>query len=583
MERERTKATPTWALSDAELKQFLAGMRTADVIAVDTESNGKDLRAGEGKTMGLSAAFQLGTFPIFRAYFPFRHFDWNYSQDVLAQLKEVLESHDCLIFHNAKHDLVALESLGISYEGKFYDTMLMAHLLNENYQSKGLDYLSRTLLDDRKDRSENMDAFLKAFGWGMAPSEMIQEYAAHDAYLTLRLFKHFEPLFNEEALSEEWEYRQRFTRLVKKMESRGIRIDRGLIQRELEIGQQRMDRISEGLDANPASPKDLEALLIRQLELPVFEVTGTGRPSFRKAAMAKYEEILEGMNNGIASEILEFRGWQKTCSSNYKAYLDLVSPDGRLRPNYKLHGTVTGRLSCSDPNLQQIPRVSDKAWNGNLKAAFIADDGYTLYEADYAQLELRLGAAYAKEESLIQIFKEGRDVFSEMAEQLGMARQDVKTLVYTIQFGGGINRISTVFNVDAARAEQIRESFFEQYPGFRSAIRKASSVARQKGYVKLWSGRRRHFDDPANDNFKAFNAAIQGGAADIVLRTMLRLEQAVDGDNCRMLLQIHDAVVFEIKNGMEDIYLPQIKAVMEDVQPDFGVPFAVSINKWGEK
>lgn len=568
-------------LTNTDFRGFLAGMKTADYVAIDTESNGKDLRAGEGYTMGISVAYRLGTFPIFRAYFPIRHYDWNYDQERITQLKETIESLDCVLFHNAKHDLVALENCSISYRGKFYDTMLMAHLVNENYFSKALDWLSREILDDHKDRSKDMDQFLKAFGWGMAPSWMVREYAEHDADLTLRLFEYFLPRFTAEIPEDEWENRQRFVRLIAKMEGRGIRIDTDLSKKELVKGERRMLEIMDELDANPASNDDLHKLLIDEMALPVYELTPKGKASFNKKAMEKYEELLSKRADKTAKLVLEFRGWQKTCSSNYAAYLKLLGPDGRVRPNYKLHGTVTGRLSCSDPNLQQIPRVSNKPWNGKLKKAFIPAEGYTLYEADYSQLELRLGAYYAKEQDLIDIFAEGRDVFTEMAATLGMARHDTKTLVYTIQYGGGINRISTVFNVDGVTANEIRENFFSSYPGFRSVARRASMVARNKGYVKLWSGRRRHFDDPKADNFKAFNAIVQGGAADIVMRTMLRLDDAVDNDNCRMLLQIHDSVVFEIKTDHEEIYIPQIKEVMEDVKPDFGVRFAVEVKEWG--
>jgi DNA polymerase-1 len=292
--------------------------------------------------------------------------------------------------------------------------------------------------------------------------------------------------------------------------------------------------------------------------------------------------MLATMDDDRASLILEYRGYQKTVSSNYKPYLELLSPDGRLRPNYKMHGTVTGRLSCEKPNLQQIPRVSEKPWNGRLKQAFIAEPGFTLWEADYSQLELRLAAAYARETELLEIFNSGRDVFTEMARDLNMARHDVKTLTYTIQYGGGITRIKNVFGVSVEKAAEIKDDYFERYPGFRKMSQQASSVCRRQGFIRLWSGRRRHFADPQNEAHKAFNSVIQGGAAEIVKHTMLRLSETVDSDDCRMLLQVHDSVVFEIRNGMEDAYLPKIKEVMEAVEPDFGVHFAVDVHKWGE-
>ena len=585
--------SPNWTLSEDKFQQFLAGMRNAEYLAIDTETTGEefDIRSGAGYAIGLSIAFRpIRGASIVSAYFPVRHFDWNYSQHHLSQLKEIIESQEqTLIFHNAKHDLVSLETIGIHADGPYYDTMLMAHLLDENEPSKALDYLAKKYLGDSKQRSELLQAAIKAVGWKMLPSYMVQEYAAHDAVLCLRLFEEFIAKWLEEELDKDWEHRSQFVRVIARMEQQGICIDANLCKREIAKGEFRMREITEALNKNPGSTKDLKELLIDNLKLPVVRWTPAGAPSFNKEAMVEYEAMLAASDNPTASLILEYRGWQKTVSSNYRAYIKLLDYDERLRPNYKLHGTRTGRLSCETPNLQQIPRVSDKAWNGALKKAFVPTEGYTLWEFDYAQLELRLGAAYAKDTSLKFIFSDPeRDVFTEMAQQLGMARQDVKTLVYTIQFGGGVARVSNVFKIADSRARTLIDNFYATYPGFRQVSSRATSVARSKGYVKLWSGRRRHFSkiERQDKPYKAFNAVIQGGAADIVMHTILRLDDFLDHGKdpaCRMLLQIHDAVVFEIKNGREDDYIPQIKAIMEDVQPDFGVRFKVSHNIWGDK
>jgi DNA polymerase-1 len=296
--------------------------------------------------------------------------------------------------------------------------------------------------------------------------------------------------------------------------------------------------------------------------------------------MTEYHDMLEKLSNATASKVLEYRGWQKT-AGNYASYLSLVSNDGRVRPNYRLHGTTTGRLSCSDPNLQQIPRQSMKPWDGKLKAAFIPKDGYELWEFDYNQLELRLGAAYAKEEELLEIFQEGRDIFSEMASTLGMSRQDTKTLVYSLNYGAGINRISSVFGVDKERASDIRDNFYTQYPNLRTVSKRAATLARKNGKIKLWSGRYRHFDRPDEQSHKAFNSVIQGGSADIVMHTMIRLDEQVDdAQECRLLLQIHDSVVAEIRKDKVDYYKEKIIKVMEAVEPNFGVRFQVEAKSW---
>jgi DNA polymerase-1 len=308
----------------------------------------------------------------------------------------------------------------------------------------------------------------------------------------------------------------------------------------------------------------------------------TKAPSFDKEAMEEYDQILERMDNDVAQDILTYRGWQKATSSNYKPYVVLLSPDGRLRPNYKLHGTRTFRLSCEKPNLQQIPRVSQKPWNGELKSCFIPDDGYELWEADYSQLELRLATAYAKIPELIAVFDEGRDIFDELSGELGWDRQSTKGFVYSTQYGAGPPRIARVFGVSEDAAARLISNYYERYPAFKLLNDMAKMKCLRKGKVGIWSGRFRHFMFRKDEAHKAFNSVIQGGAADIMERSMLRVWNAIeDHDECRMLLQVHDSIVFEIRKGTIDKYRPLIVSAMENVEPDFGVKFAVDFHQWG--
>lgn len=574
--------------------------KTMPAIALDTETNGYDIRDGRGYCYGISLASRIPGGNTVSLYLPFRHpngpdgLSHNYGAIELDQLKNAIENYDgYLIFHNAKFDLESLRTLGINYTGKFYCTMQMAHLINENLPySKSLDSCGKYYLKDPgKKESPLFKGFLKLYGWVGMIATVIYEYAAYDADLTYRLWEHLLPLFNKEVSEDYWNRKQKFYHVIRTMERRGVAIDTELCRRMIVHGELAMEDIVEILgDRNPGSPKVLEQLLLHDLGLPLVKPTkGTKKlprdkwkPSFDKEAMAVYDQILERQDNPLAEYILSYRGWQKSVSSNYKPYLALLSPDGRLRPNYKLHGTKTGRMSCELPNLQQIPRSGTKAWNGTMKKAFIARPGYKLWEADYGQLELRLASAYADEHGLKTVFLQGRDVFSEMAVELGMPRFEVKTLTYTIQYGGGNTRVSQVFGVSIERASEIREHFYNTYPGFRTISNLAARKASTNGKLQLWSGRYRHFLYPKDESHKAFNSVIQGGSADIVERTMVRLFEQVDNDEeCRMLLQVHDSIVFEIKEGTEDKYLPLIKETMENVEPDFGVKFAVDIHEWG--
>lgn len=571
-----------------DLDEFLDRASNARILAVDTEANGQDIRDGRGFGIGISVAFRDAD-GLHSAYFPFRHrHGGNIDKSYIVKLKLLFNSVDLIIFHNAKFDLVSLLTLGITISVEFIDTMLMAHMINENWVSKALDWLGMALLKKGKSEQDLVKEFAKTEnGWDGVPAHIMARYASIDAERTYELYEYLRPEFDKQGLDSLWPIEQRFIRLLIAMEARGVRIDTGLCAINANKGRGYMEDITLGLGLNPGSPKQLGELLFDELGIePNKEfLTTKGKPSLNKLAMAYYEELLEDMDSTIARDIRTYRGWSKACAVAYEGYPALLSPDGRLRPNYKMHGTVTGRLSCEQPNLQQIPKVSDKEWDGALKSCFIPADGYELWEADYSQLELRLGAAYAGESGLISEFsKPDSDVFTRMAEELGFTRDRTKTLVYTLQYGGGIKRLSYVFKVNSIRATEIRDNYFNTYPGFKKIANAAQIKAKRTRQVKMWTGRIRHFDDPESEAHKALNAVIQGGAAEIVKRTMLRLQSEVDNDEtCRMLLQVHDSVVFEIRKDCVTETLPRIKQIMEAVEPDFGVHFAVDIKRWGEK
>ena len=368
------------------------------------------------------------------------------------------------------------------------------------------------------------------------------------------------------------------------MESRGVRIDTNLCNRMSAIGEISMSDSVEILGLNPGSPIDQRKLFLDILKLPILKTSKkTGNPSFDRTVMEEYDRLLEGKNDPTAELVLTYRGWQKSVSSNYKPYVELLSLDGRLRPHYKMHGTKTGRLSCEKPALQQIPKVSTKPWNGSMKKAFIPEEGYTLIEFDYSQLELRLAAAYGNQTNLKEAFQAGRDVFSEMSAALGISRFDCKTLTYSILFGAGAPRISTVFNMTMDDALALKNNWFKEYEGIAKVVRLATNKGKHKGKLQLWSGRYRHLQYPDSEAHKSFNAVIQGGASDIVADMMVRLFNEIDdNDKARMLLQVHDSIVWELRNDVVDEYTKRISDMMVDIKPDFDIQWAVDAHIWGE-
>jgi len=566
-------------LSWEEFNKYLRIAQESPYLVLDTEGT---LNHPFSSTWGVSTSTGLQG-----DYFAFNHrLGDNLPSEWLPLLVDVTQNHPCLVMHHAKHDLRALRNLGVQPEKvkKFYCTMLMAHMIDENLYSKELDPLSRHYGGEPKRNSELQDGIVKAFGWDYIPVDIIRPYGANDAFITEELFSKLLPEFQVQDFDGElWDIEQEFCHFLMEMEDNGILIDTKFCEQEYERGTKIMAEIRNELGFNPGSPDQLGNFLLNELKLPPVgkRSSKTDKWSFNKENMKIYEELLERNNDHRAKLIMAYRGWSKATGSNYGPYLEKISHDGRFRTNFKQHGTKTGRLSASI--LHQIPKSSQKDWNGKLKQAFIPREGYRLWEFDFSQLEFRLKAAYANEKSLIEIFNDPtRDLFDEMAAELGMGRGPTKTLNYAISYGAGYEKIANTFGVSIPAGKAIKDNYYNKYPGFLKFTKLAEMRAKENGFIRLWTGRRRHFQF-SSEHHKADNAAIQGGAFEIVKRQTLAVKRAgLVTDECIPNLQVHDSLVFEIEEGKEKEYLPEIKRTMEDVQPDFGVKFKVDVNEWGK-
>lgn len=492
--------------------------------------------------------------------------------DLYDLLADVLESRDTLTFQNAKYDIFSLRTAGIFIEKPtfLYDCATMANLLDDNLwenrevslEAMGEMYLggSNKITDDAYLNKEK-----KTGNQHITPGEMY-EYACFDASDTLIIGELLADRMFTEGLAEVWKRKQEIIWLLLKMESRGIKIDLEKARAYAAEGREKMAELLEEIGISAMSNKQLKELLIDQLHLPVVKRTKKGVPSFDREAMEEYDLLLERMDSPLAKQISAYRGWMKATTASFEPYIAKVSPDGRLRANFNTHRTATGRLSSSDPNLQQVPKEGDKPWKAHTKSLFIPEPGYVLVNSDFSQLELRLGNVYAEEQTLTDIFADSeRDLFTEMSTELNMPRPSVKTMVYALNYGAGVNKIARSLGVSRAVAQQRIHDYFTAYPGFRRMMNQCIAMVEQSKFIPLWSGRRRHFNY-TSQGYKAWNSLIQGGAADIVECVMLELERQLDDDeNCRMLLQVHDAVVFEIKEELVETYLPRIRAIMSDV------------------
>lgn len=579
---------------------YHAGLTWTDVldrmdptfVVADVEHDAsKEVRIpGNGASLGVAiAGFEKNTTNVISHYFPYRHLDFNAPKDVQDRLKEFLENVKYKIYFNAKNDLVTLADLGISTAGEFIDPQSMDHWINGKLLKPSLDVISKLHGGNPKSMSAEMKEIINTGGpnqgWGQVPYFMMREYAANDAKITFELFIKLWPQFKR--FMSLWKVEQEFIReFLIRIERIGIRLNKNLCLEEKEFGEERMEEIITELGLNPSSPKDMEELFVRRLKLGIAKLTPKGKPSFDKSALAEYDIILNGIDSPVAKMVKEFRGWQKTLSSNYDSYLNTVGRDGRVRPSYHIVNTPTSRLAASKPALQQIPRLSTQPWNGNVRNVFIPASGYTLWDIDYSQIELRVIAHYIDQQfgnnELAELLNDPkRHIFKEMSARLGWDYNNTKTMVYSISYGADIDRIKEIFGVDTEVARNIKEQLFRAYPEIEKLLTLARIKFMKKKYIKLWTGREVR-NRLTNKPHAAMNYLSQGGGAEIVKRAALKVAKKIDWLDCRAVLQVHDSIVFEIRNGTENYWLPIIKEIMEEPPHErFVVKFPVGIKKWG--
>ena len=539
-------------------------------IAVDTETTGLNVHDGRDYAIGISYAALMPDGTPHAGYLGFGHeVGQNCDPGLVDKLEYVLTQEGRpLIFQGAQFDMNSLLSADIDVrEHEFYDCPTMANLIDENMPNKGMDFLAKRFAPHVSKLTE--DAWLndqKKRGWPDTTPERMYDYATNDAIVTFvtwdEMIHHKEWLAIDKGV---WPMKQRAIRTLLEMRRRGVRLDPEVAQRMADAGNKRMAEILDELGYDKLGPKALTELLLEKLNLPVLKRSAkTNNPSFDKEVMAEYDVLLEKDGSDLGKLIFEYRGWQKAVSAGYQAYLNVVSPDGRVRTEYTTHVVRTGRLSSKEPNLQQIPKESDKVWNGQMKACFIPAPGYKMWNIDYSQLELRLMAAFAGVPQLKQVFIEGRDIFTEIADSIGKKRQEVKTMVYANSYGAGPAKIARQLGIPVSEAKKMLNDYYASYPQLRIFSRRLESIAQRNKKIPLWSGRFRHMPYPS-EAYKAMNSFIQGGGADIVERAMVRIFEEVDNEDCRLLMQVHDAFVFEIRDGLEDDYLPRLIDIMCDV------------------
>ncbi len=578
--------------TEDQIQSAFQVLDSCTLLAVDTETTKDD----RNDLMGISMTCELDA-GLISFYWPINHQsdeslygNTNLPTGTLERLRIFLENPNCIyLFHNAKFDLKILKRCGIKIPQNWYDTMLMAHMLDEN-RPKKLDQLAKILLADSKD--VRIRAFEKLVGWNYIPIAAMGFYACKDTELTYRLFKLFFRQLAEQELDSLWNLEREFCLVLGEIEEAGIEIDP---KRALELSQQSLGRLKDLQDQLGFDPLKTDQLIEKLYGVPP---TGLGLkcqsfgkpPKVGTAQHKKYpkgqpitdRKALLALNHATATAAAKYRTENKANSTWFAGFLDALGSDGRLHPYYKQHGTVTTRLSCKAPNMQQLPRTSDQEQEEGVSRALVktmlrAAEGNELWEYDYSQIEYRLCAVYGEEESIIRAYLEGSDFHQVTADKLGIPRvatdgtkKEGKTLNFAMVYGAYAKTISELLEVPIAVGKQLYTDYWASYPYLAARVSEAERIAREQSYVKMWTGRRRHFTQDWECR-KAFNSIIQGGAAEILKQSMVNLHQA----GINMVAQVHDSVWIEVPVGTIEDYDESIRKCMEWPVEFFGIPFPV--------
>ena len=455
-----------------------------------------------------------------------------------------------IIAHNMKFDWGVLSDSGVLVPtDNLWCTMMLSVYIDENHiPGHDLDTVFKRYLGEQKKKVEA--AALKKFGWEKAPVEFMAQYAEQDCQPLPELFKVLKEATPERHIKLWEEVDRPFMLLLSEMEHRGILIDYHLCQKYQSLCEKRLAEIIQELGFDPAKPSLLHPRLFESpplgLGLKIPSLTPNGKPHVSLG-------WLDSVGHPLTALVSEYRKTAKQLSSYFNAYLSVTTRENpRLHPNFKQHGTETGRLSCENPNLQQIPR--EEYGDASVKKLFLPEPGKELWEIDYRTIEYRLQSVYAQSRKLIELFENEGDfhqlVADDITNKVGfpVSRQKAKTINYLMSFGGGPAVLDKQLGIGLGKAKGIHEAYKAAYPEIFDKALEATEVAQRDMEIDMWDGRTRHFKFPSECN-KAFNAVIQGGAFSIVKRSMLKLADA----GFTISNQVHDSVWIQVDRESEVI------------------------------
>jgi DNA polymerase-1 len=517
---------------------------------------------------------------------------------VIARVKPLLEDAGVLkIAHNAKFDWIVLRQHGITMD-PVEDTLLMSYVLDAGRSDHGMDVLSEKILSHKPIAFSEVAGSGRTFiGFARVGIEKATEYSAEDTDVTLRLWHVLKPRLVAERMNSIYETLERpMIETLARMERRGISIDRQILSRlsgEFAQGMARLEAEIHNLAGEPfnlGSPKQLGDILFGKMGLPGGKKTATGAWSTSAGVL----DDLAAEGHELAARILDWRQMQKLKSTYTDALPEYVNPQTkRVHTSYALAATTTGRLSSSEPNLQNIP-VRNEAGR-KIRTAFIAAPGNRLMSADYSQIELRVLAHMADIPQLKKAFDDGLDIHAMTASEMfnvpiegmpGEVRRRAKAINFGIIYGISAFGLANQLGIPREEAGAYIRKYFERFPGIRDYMEATKKACREQGYVTTLFGRKCHYpritaSNPSERAFNeraAINAPIQGTAADIIRRAMVRMDDALSAAklNAQMLLQVHDELVFEVPEAEVDATIGVVRHVMVEA-PHPAVQLAVPL------
>lgn len=584
-------------LDEAEFDEWLARLQAAPLFAFDTETTSLDYM--EARVVGVSFAIEPGK----AAYVPFGH-DYlgapvQLSEAlVLGKLKPLLEDPARLkVGQNLKYDRNVLLNHGIELQGIAYDTMLESYVLNSTASRHDMDSLARRYLNVETISFEDIAGKgVKQLTFNQIELEQAAPYAAEDADITLRLHQAlWGKLSAEPGLAKVFsEIELPLLPVLARMERLGTTIEPKLLHQqsqEIEVRLAELEKQAHelaGQEFNLSSPKQLGEILFTKLGLPIIKKTPKGAPSTAEEVLAELAETYE-----LPRLLMEHRGLAKLKSTYTDKLPLMIKPQtGRVHTSYHQAVAATGRLSSTDPNLQNIPVRNEQG--RRIRQAFIPCAGYKLVAADYSQIELRIMAHLSGDKGLLTAFAEGKDIHkATAAEVFGVAldavtsdmRRSAKAINFGLIYGMSAFGLAKQLGIGRAEAQMYMDLYFERYPGVLEYMERTRQQADAQGYVETLFGRRLYLPDIKSRNAglrkaaerAAINAPMQGTAADIIKRAMINVDgwiRGIEDESIRMLMQVHDELVFEIREEKLEEYIALIKEKMS-AAAELHVPLVV--------